>query len=212
MVKKITGKSTTVSADTRIPSAPKAARTRTIFFAILIVGLIILFFVNKKILIAAVVNGKPIFRWQLSQTMLSRYGKQTLEGIIGEMLITDAALRDGVAVTEEQVDAKVTEIVAGLGENIDIEKLLELQGMTREEFEQQIRLQLTVEHVLAKDITVSEADIDQFIATNSGRFSATDSASMQTQVRQAIIDEYISGRFQPWFTELKERASVTRYL
>jgi parvulin-like peptidyl-prolyl isomerase len=190
----------------------KKPNLRTIFFGVLLVGLLTLFFFNKNILIAAMVNGKPIFRWQLNKTMVSRYGQQTLEGMIGELLIVDAATSVGVAVKQETVDAKVAEIVGSLGDNVDITELLRLQGMTRDEFENQIRLQLTVERVLAKDFAATDKDIEQFIATNSGRFTATDAATIRLQARQAIIDEYVSGRFQPWFTQLKEKATITRYL
>jgi len=190
----------------------KKKKIRLIVLGILLVGLLILFLVNKGILLAGIVNGKPIFRWQLNRTMASRYGKQTLEGIIGEMLITNEAMREGIVVTQELVDEKVADIIAGLGENVDVNQLLELQGMTRDEFESQVRLQLTVERVLTKDLTITDADIAQFEATNAGRFSATDAATLRTQVRQAIIDESVSNRFQPWFTALKDRASITRYL
>jgi hypothetical protein len=198
-----------ISADTE---GRKKRNTRAIIVGVLLVGLIVLFFFNRGIFIAAIVDGKPIFRWQLNRTMSSRYGQQTLEGMIGETLIADQALREGIVVTQQEVDEKVGEIVAGLGENIDINRLLELQGMTRSEFENQVRLQLTVERVLTKDLSITEADIAQFEATNAGRFTASDAATMRTQVRQAIVDEYVSNHFQTWFTALKDKASIVRYL
>ena len=194
------------------PIGSRKPSVRMLFFGILLIGLLVLFFINKSILIAASVNGKPIFRWQLNTTMSSRYGQQTLEGMIGELLIEDAAKNEGVSVNQGMIDAKVAEIIGSLGNDVDIEELLRLQGMTRDEFENQVRLQMTVEQVFAKNLTITETDVDQYIATNAGRFSATDAATIRLQARQAITDDYVSSKFQPWFAELKERAKITRYL
>ena len=35
-------------------------------------------------LVAAVVDGRPVWSWELNSVMADRYGKQTLEGMISE--------------------------------------------------------------------------------------------------------------------------------
>lgn len=182
----------------------------------LIIGLLLLlvgyFLVKKGYIVSAIVNGKPIFRWELTNALMSRFGKQTLEGIISERIIADEAARRGVAVGKTDVDAKVGEVVKGLGDNVKLEDMLQFQGMTRADFENQIRLQLTVEKILGKDIQITESDIDNYIATNRATLVATDPAKLRDEARNTMFNQKVSEKLQPWFLEIKDKAKVFRFL
>lgn len=171
-----------------------------------------LFLTNKGLLFAAFVNGKPIFRWDLNRVMASRFGQQTLENMINEQLIADAAKKAGVTVTQAEIDAKEKELVASLGDNVKLDDLLKYQGMTKGDFDDQIRLQFTVQKVLGKDVTVTDAEITSFIATSGAQLRATDPAKLKDEARQAILDKKIGEKVQLWFTQLKQKAKVIKFL
>ena len=194
------------------PALKRRFSSKTIYIVILVVGLAGLLLANKGLVVAAIVNGKPIFRWELNKTLVSRFGKQTLEGIISERLIADAAKKAGVVVSKADVEAKETEIVSGLAGDVKLEELLKLQGLTKEDFDNQIRLQLTVEKLLSRDIAVSEDDIDGFIATNRATLVATDEATLRVEARSALVNQKVSEKIQPWFTQLKDGAKILRFI
>ena len=50
-------------------------------------ALVVLLLFGQGWPIVAVVNYKPIFRWQLDEAMKAQYGQQTLEQMISEQLI-----------------------------------------------------------------------------------------------------------------------------
>ncbi len=183
-----------------------------IAIAVLVLGLAALLFANKGLIVAATVNGKPIFRWDLNQQMTARFGAQTLEGMISEELIAAEAKKAGVTVTKEEVDAKVQSVVASLGGNVSIDDLLKYQGMTKVEFENQIRLQLLVEKLLGKDIVVTDEDVAGYIASNEAALTATDEAGMKEEARQAILSGKINEKLQTWFAELKTNAKIFKFL
>lgn len=191
-------------------SSPK--KSKRIYLIILVIALGLLFLTNKGLLLAAVVDGKPIFRWELNRAMTSRFGKQTLENIISERLIATEAQKANVRVTQEEVNAKEEDVTKNLGENVKLEDLLKFQGMTKADFDSQIRLQMTVEKVLGKDISLTDADVDNFIATNSSVLVATDPAKLREEARQAIMSQKIGEKLQPWFADLKEKAKILRFL
>lgn len=191
---------------------PSPKKSKLIYVIILVIALGLLFLTNKGLLLAAVVDGKPIFRWELNRAMTSRFGKQTLENIISERLIATEAQKAGVRVTQEEVNAKEEDVTKNLGENVKLEDLLKFQGMTKADFDSQIRLQMTVEKVLGKDISLTDSDIDNFIATNSSVLVATDPAKLRDEARQAIMSQKIGEKLQPWFTALKEKAKILRFL
>lgn len=86
------------------------------------------------------------------------------------------------------------------------------QGVSKNEFQNQVKLQLTVEKMLGKDIAISESDIDEYIANNADTLTATDEASLREEARQTIFSQKMSEKIQPWFAELKEKAKIIRLL
>jgi len=182
------------------------------FIGILVVGMVALFLTNKGLLIAAVVDGKPIFRWELTKSLLSRFGAQTLEGMITERLIATAAQKEGITITTEEITTKEQDIVKSLGPNIGVEELLKYQGMTKEDFDKQIRLQLTVAKVLGKDLAITEGDIDNFIATNRALLAATQEGELRKEAQQAILDQHIGGKVQEWLYNLRQSAKILTFL
>ncbi|MBI5620062.1 SurA N-terminal domain-containing protein [Candidatus Gottesmanbacteria bacterium] len=194
------------------PALAGRPRARWVWIALVVVGLAGLLWVNKGMVVAAVVNGRPIFRWELNSSLASRFGKQMLESMISERLVTDAAGSLGIRISKQEVDAKMAEIVKSLGGGMSVDDLLKYQGMTKEDFENQIRLQMTVERVLTKDLVITDGDIDNFIATNRATLVATDPAELREEARSAIIGNQANEKLQPWFKELKDKAKILRFL
>lgn len=199
--------------DAMAPTAGKPKFNAKIFY--LIVGLLALsalLLANKGMLVAAVVDGRPVWSWQLNKVLVDRYGKQTLEGIISEKLIEGEAGKAGVVMNSEEVKAREEEIVKGLGGGMSLEEILKIQGLSKEEFDRQITLQLTVQKILGKDLTITDADVNNFIATNRAMLVATEEAALRSEAKQAILDAHIGEKLQPWFNELKAKAKILRFL
>ncbi len=192
------------SGGPRLMRNPRMVRLGIVLL-ILLVGF---FLVKKGYILAAIVNGKPITRMELNNQLSSRFGQQTLESMITERLIVDAAQKEGVVITQSDVDAKVATITSTLGPDVNLEELLRYQGMTKTDFEHQVRLQLTVEKVLGKDIAVEDGEVDAFIQTNRDTMTATDEAALKVEAREALVSQKTSEKMQPWLMELREKAKI----
>lgn len=179
---------------------------------VVVLGLVAFLVMNKGLFVAAVVDGKPIFRWDLNNVLMSRYGSQTLEEMISEQLIAEEAQKAGVTVTQAEMDAKTKSLVASMGGGMTIDQLLQYQGMSRADFDSQLKLQLTVEKLLGKGITVTDDEVAAYIATNSATLTATDEAGMQAEARQAILSQKVNDKLQPWFAAVKTKASILRFI
>lgn len=191
--------------------------TRRIFpWRAVLIGAVVLLgiaaFVNKGWVVAAVVDGAPLFSWDLNKTLRTRYGQQTLEGMIGEALIAKEAKKSGVTITDEELKSKQKEILASLGTEVNLEDFLKFQGLTEEDFNQQLRVQLMVERLLTKNLTLTDADIDNYIATNRALLTATEPAQLKEEAKKAIIGNVVSEKLQPWFLELRQKAKIMKFL
>lgn len=159
-------------------------------------------------LVVAFVNGKPIFRHELVRALSARFGKQTLDTIINETLIFEAAKKAGITISKEEITSKEQELLKKFGTEMSVETLLSLQGISKEDFDRQVSLELAVEKTLGKNIIITEKDIDQFIATNTALLVATEEAKMRDEARFSLYDQKIGEMFQNWFFKLKEQAKV----
>lgn len=216
-MKKASAKKHPVPVPPQFESAPvNSPKVKHFSWQWVLVGLFVLLgvlvAVNKGWVVAAVVDGRPIFAWQLNSTLRTRYGQQTLEGMIGEALIKREAEKNGVVVTKEDITKKQNEILSSLGTEVSLEDFLKFQGMTEADFNSQLVIQLTVERLLTKDRVVSEADIDNFIATSAATLSATEPAALREEAKNAIISNEISEKLQPWFLELRQKSNVMKFL
>lgn len=182
-----------------------------IVIGILAAIILLILAVNKGYVVTAIVEGKPIFRWQFVNTLVSRYGKQTLETMISEALIDKEAKSTGVSVSQADIDQKEGEILKSFGGNVTLDEVLQYQGMTKSDFDSQVRLQLVVTKILSKDITVTDADITAYIEKNKTSMTASDEAALKIEARSILTDQKISEKVQPWFTELKTKAKILRF-
>lgn len=179
---------------------------------VVVLGLIAIFVSNKGLLVAALVNGRPIFRWQLTSVMTSRFGQQTLESMISQALIDAEAKKAGITVSQTDIAKKESDLIQSLGSDVSIDDILKYQGMTKADFENQLRLQLTVEKLLGKDIIITDADIDTYIATNESTLTATTEAGLREEAKQAIFSQQVNDKLQTWFTEIRTKAKILRFL
>jgi len=200
-----------------VPPEPPASPvrkfpTKYLYLIVALLALSALFLANKSLLVAAVVDGRPVWSWELNRVLVDRYGKQTLEGMISERLIASEANKQNVIVSQGDINSREEEIVKGLGNGMPLEELLKIQGLSKDEFDRQITLQLTVQKILGKDLVITQDDIDMFIASNRATLVATEEATLRSEAKQAILDSKIGEKLQPWFNELKAKAKILRFL
>jgi hypothetical protein len=193
-------------------SEPQKKRSTKAGIILLLLILAGVFLVKKGYIVAAMVNGRPIYTWTLNSALVKRFGQQTLEGMVTEQLIYQEADKNGVRVTADEVQARENELVKSVGSDVKLEDLLKFQGLTREDFDNQVRLQLTVEKILGKDIKFTDAQLDNYIATNSASFTASDSATQRSEAKKALTEAEINNSIQQWVADLKSKAKVVRML
>jgi len=142
--------------------------------------------------VMATVNGKDISRSDLDkayagykatqgQTPLEPSAEQTnivrlnlLQKLIDDQILQQRAEKLNLAASEEDVNAKLTEL-RGLSTQEEFDKQLSQRQMTLDDLKQQIRRQLTSEKLINKEIeskiAITDADINSYYGTHKSEFN-----------------------------------------
>ena len=190
----------------------RASKSLLIVSGIVLVGALL--FNLRSLFLVAMVNGRPISRFAFDRQLEKQIGKSALEGQISEKLISQAAKKNKIKITQDEIDKKVKEIedqFKGQGRKLD--DLLKAQGQTRKDLEKQLRLQLIVEKILGKDVKVSDKEVADYFQKNK-KFFAKDATldKMKDNLKKQIYQQKISEKFQPWLQKLKKEAKIHYFL
>lgn len=182
-------------------------------FLLLLVAVSILFNF-KSLFVAAVVNGRPITRFSLDRQLEKQSGKQILDNQITQILISQEGKKQNVNVTPEEINQKIEGIKEELKkQNADLDNLLQTQGTSQKELKEQIKLQLIIEKILGKDISVSEQEIGDYYEKNKSYFPKDSTLeSLKKDLEKDLLSQKIGEKLQPWLDELKKKAKIYYFL
>lgn len=184
-------------------------RKSKIFYIVLVAAALLLLVIYKKsLIIAATVNSSPISNLELQMRLNQQFRTQTLNQLINEKIIFDEAAKNNVAVSNTEVDKKISEIEAGVGGAQSLDAMLSQQGQNRRSIKQQIKLQIIIEKLYTKEATVSAEEVSKFIEENKEQLRATDSASQKKEAEDAIKNQKLSQIFSQKFQNLRQKAKI----
>lgn len=178
------------------------------YLIILVLGILLLLFYKKSWFIAATVNGEPIPTFSLNQRLNALYKDRILNQIINEKLLEQEAFKQGVVVSPQEVQQKVDEAQAQYGGKETFDMLLSQQGLTKDEFIRQTRLQVLVEKLYAGESSPSAEEIQKFVADNQNIPEATDEAKFKKLAEQSVRSDKLSKVFSEKFQALRQNAKI----
>lgn len=178
--------------------------------AIIILSILYLF---KGLFVAAVVNGQPISRISVVRDLERRSGAETLDSLISQALIFQEAKKQNVSITNEEINSVISEIEASLEGQGELEKLLLLQGMTKDDLINQIQIQKLIEKMLADKVSVTDSEVSEYIEINSETLpqDATDQ-EINELVKDQLEQQKLASEIEPWLADLKQKANVNYFV
>jgi len=124
--------------------------------------------------VVATVNGQPILGQRLTDELLQRWGELTLEALIQEMAIDQAAAQAGIEVTDKEVSKRIMDFQRSIdlkapvtGQSFTLwlaDQKLTLFGLTR-----QIRVQTILEKMVEGQVTVTDREVAEAWERNRER-------------------------------------------
>lgn len=179
-----------------------------------VVSLLAILWLSKDLVIAGMVNGKPISRLSILKQAEKAQGAQILEGMITDRLILAEAKEQNIQVSEEEINQQIDEIrsqISATGQ--DFEQALAMQNMTVEDLEERIKIQKVVEQLLADRVEVTEEEIDQYLEDNKD-FLPEDLSEeeLRAQAEAQLQNQQLAQEYRTWLEELKEKAQIRYFV
>ena len=185
-----------------------------VFIPLIVIVLVVLVFLFKGFLVAAIVNGQPITRIELISELEKRSGKQMLSNLVIQTLILQEAGKKGVTVSQKELDDAAKEVESSLskqGQKLD--QALALQGLTRKDFVQQIKIQKIIEKIFAKDTKVTDKEVADYIEKNKSTFPADmKQEDVKTGVFKQLEQQKLSTLVQPWIADIQKKAQIQYFV
>lgn len=188
--------------------SPKLLLNRKTVLIALVISLLLLAFYKKHWFIAATINRIPISNFEVLYRLNEQFRNQTIEQMVNEKLILAEAQKNGVKITTEDIDRKISELEKNVGGAEVLNNLLTQQGQTRTSLTNQLIIQLSIEKLYKKDATVSATEVNEFIAQNQGQLTATDSAGQITEAEELLKQQKLSQIFNEKFQQIKKSAQI----
>ena len=164
----------------------------------------------KGMVIAATVNGKPIWRHAVVKQLEQYQGASLLNSLIDQQLIKQEAKESGMEPTKEEIAEQVRQVeesVITQGNNLD--DILKQQGMTRKDLEDNLAMNVIIEKLLLQQVVVTDEEVQSYIDENQDSFPEdTDVEQVKTLVRQQLEQEKMGTQYQIWLQVLRDKADI----
>ena len=151
----------------------------------------------------ATVNGIGIDREELHQFLEATGGPQALNSLIEIQLVNQEAAKQGVAVTDANVEAALQERRSqnpAIAKQID--DLTKAGGPRAEAFKRQIRYQLTLDNLLTKNIKVEPAALQKWFTAQKARYGT------EAQVKIGVLVASSKARADVMAQQLKAKTKT----
>ncbi|KXK10912.1 MAG: Foldase protein PrsA [Microgenomates bacterium OLB23] len=176
------------------------------YLLVLLGFLLVVAYYGKHLLVAGLVNNRPIFRMQVIKELEKQGGQQALDSIVTQELIKQEAAKKGMTVTDEDLNNKMNDLdtqFKAQGQSLD--KVLEQQGLNRDLIKDQLRVQIMLEKLLGDKIKVTEEEVDAAVEEQKEIFAQeTDKEKVRTTVRETLKSQKAFNRGANTFAGPKE--------
>jgi hypothetical protein len=183
------------------------------YLMILFVMISLLYF-SRSLLFAAFVGGRPITRIQLITELEKQAGQQALDSLITKELLTQEARKKNINITDLEINAEIDRITSIIeAQGTTLETALAMQGQTMSDLEENIKLQKTVERLLADSIVVSDEEIINYFEENKSFYGeGVNFDDIKDSIKDQLVQEKLSGEFQLLLQKLKSEGNIIYFV
>jgi len=157
--------------------------------------------------IVGFVGLRPITRFEVDQELFKQGGKSIIDNIVTQNIVESELASKKIVVSDTDVDVKLGEIKSQLGAGTTIEQVLADSGMTLADAKKQLKLQMGIEKAVSAAISVTQAEVDEYIKTNGASLTGTDEEK-KLMVEKYLGQQKVQTAIAAWIEGLRSKAKV----
>jgi hypothetical protein len=142
--------------------------------------------------------------------------QQVFESLVNDQIIREEAKARGITATEEDMQRWMDQIGGMLAEGQTVDDWLAEQGITQQDLERRIELQILGTRVyvaVTKDVKVSGKEIRDYYRENPVEFQEADGSTtplleVRKSLRQSLLKDEQNAAYHDWLTERRDEVDV----
>lgn len=133
----------------------------------------------------ATVNGEKITKEDLYNFLVKSYGKDALNVLVIEKIVRMEAEKENITVSDEEIKNETDEMIENFGGEDSFNAALEYYGMTKEDIEHDIEMNLYLEKLLKPVIEITEDEMKAYFDKNKDSLSQKE----QVKARHILVED-----------------------
>lgn len=182
-----------------------------------VVGVALFLFAQKYrgLVIAGMVNSKPVTRMELNSRLMAKYGKATLDEIVTENLLLDQAKKNNINITEKNIDDEIASYEQKFGSKEQFMEVVKNSGITDDkELREQVKLQLIVKQLEDKMFkeSVTEDEVNKYFDDNKQYLGDKKFDDVKADIESQLLQQKIQTKFTEWFGKIRTEAKIDSFI
>jgi hypothetical protein len=199
-----------------MPAVSKPMNSRlsnkAITLALIVVAIGLLTYKLGPWVVPAVVDNRPVTRFELWSRLEKSYGAQALDDMINEKILDEAIAKANVKVDQTKLDSQIKNLETQFESTGGLDEALKQRGLTRTDLTKQIKTQLAVEELLADKIVPTEEEIKaQFDSGSATVYKDKKLEEVSASITEELKQSKLRDAFLTWFAEIKKDAKVKSF-
>ena len=195
----------------KISQSAQPSWLRPLILTVLVAGIL---YLARGLFIVAVVNNDPISRMTVIRELEKQQGKAALDWLITKKLVLQEARRQKIVISSKEVNTEIQKMEATMtAQGQSLEQALALQGLSKESFQDRIKISKIIQKMFEKEVVVTEQEIDAFLEENKESIPETaDPAQLRVSVREQLRAQKIDQKGNQLIQKLKKDAKIYTFV
>lgn len=151
-----------------------------------------------------------ITQYQLYDEMKNLYGKQMLNELVSQSLITQEAKLQNITVEQQEIDKQVESMKQQSGSEEAFRDYLSNMGMDEKNLREKLRVLMTRDKLLDKAFPVTEEQVKKYYDTNKEQMGSPvpELGKVREQIKQVLADGNRGDNYGRWMENLQKKYQV----
>jgi len=201
-------KETEVVVSDNHPSVTLSKRKGLILAIVVLAGLALFWYKTNTWPIVAMVNSRPITRFEVNKMLFRQGGTLAIDEIVTQLGVESKLKRLGIVVTDSEVDEQIAGIRESLGTEVTLESRLAERGLTMDELISQIKIQVGMEKVVKDSVQVTPEEITAYVKQLGSVLPGDSDASKAAEAEKALRSQKMQDEISKWIEQTRTEMKV----